>query len=616
MTSASFLKLSRIFRSLDNETKLAILALLAEEGAKSVTDISKSLHINFSTAHKYLEDLESSGLVKSKQETKNRLKRMFTVQDFSIRLSPRDIGAADTQVEPQSNLKVVTERGTAEIFNERKFISEYLEQGLPQSIVNAGIKYIRRFSYDGITILELRHHFKEYLKNNINLLKQSVFNLEERTIHKRTFRNILNLLHPDALDKHMNGDIFISNLRYPILRDYVLDIRGLAIHGLNGKRAKNLFGLLDQVLEFIKISSKELTPIYSLTDFNYYIAPYVQGLTEMEITKCLTDFFDKLKEIKQTIYVELDCGVPKYLKDVPLNFLTQNGTGKVKNKANYVSFIETADRLKTRTLEIISENDFTEVVPILKIWDAKYTPKDMSHLRNFYFANMSIYDDENISFIGRLNRFDSSWKSWLGTMRVGEIQNLTLNLPRIALNSKTVEEFMRNLTRLMNDAIEYHLNMAEMTAADFLRHHKTTLDSAEVIKWDYVRLLESLYSISIVGLNETVQILSNKTLETNPKLGERILHHCNSIINGRDLPVRIALKEEMSPIIAMRFYYLDKDKHKGELKKYSIGIGSRDLKVSSLLQKHLPAGHCMTIGKNNFDFKMAINSGVSLFRVI
>ncbi len=76
-------------QALDNDVKLKIIALLVEEGSKSITDISKELEINFSTAHKYLEQLEEAGLVTSKQVSENRLKRLFYVKDFGERSMPK-----------------------------------------------------------------------------------------------------------------------------------------------------------------------------------------------------------------------------------------------------------------------------------------------------------------------------------------------------------------------------------------------------------------------------------------------------------------------------------------------------------------------------------------------
>ena len=69
-------------KALDNEVKINILKFLAEEGEKSITDISKSLDINFSTAHKYLEQLERAKFVHSSTVSKTRLKRLFKINNF------------------------------------------------------------------------------------------------------------------------------------------------------------------------------------------------------------------------------------------------------------------------------------------------------------------------------------------------------------------------------------------------------------------------------------------------------------------------------------------------------------------------------------------------------
>lgn len=612
-----FKRLSRIFRSLDNETKLSILSLLSEEGAKSVTDISKALKINFSTAHKYLEDLESAGLVRSKQETHNRLKRMFSIQDFSVKLSPREINSDDSWESKAKGFKIVTEKGVIRNFDEIKFIKPYLEQGLPQSIVKGGINFLRRHVYDGITLVELKFLFKDYLLNNIELINKTLGTLEEQDIHTRTFSSILNLLHPKALKMHMKGDIFISNLRYPKLRNCVLDLRGLYLHGFNNKVAKDLPTFLKQTIGLMEASRDDILPTYCLSNFNYYIAPLTSQTSSLNVRNALREFFSELKEKGYNIFLEIDLGdVPKFLGKQPaiyiLSVLGQNGVAN--KKADYATFAGAAKQVADILVEVLAEDSPNNIIPIFKNfnWDGK--SPDITQLNNYYLTNMGD-GKENASFVGRLNRFDSFWTGWLGTSRVGEMQNITLNLPRLTKGVTSINQFMKNLEELVNAAIEYQLNMAELAVADFTRNHDLSTPSIQRVKWDYVRLVNCLYSLSIVGLNETVMLLSGKTLKENPKLGELILKQCNEIIKKKNSNIRIELKEETNPLIADRFYYLDSLQSQLKVKNYSIGIGCKDWSVSALLQQYLHGGHCTTVRKQEFDLQKALNSNVSLFRV-
>ena len=616
--SQDFDNLAKKFGALNNTTKLSILSLLSEEGTKSVTDVSKSLNINFSTAHKYLEHLEDAGLVKSKQETQSRLKRMFTIQDFSISLTPKNI-TAPQKVQKRGTFKIVTERGTTEIFDENKFIKKYLERGLPQSVVEAGCKYIRRHAYNGITSLELRHLFRIFLKQNIDLINQTMFSLDKEGVHSRTFRNILKLLHPTALDQHMKGDIFISNLRYPILRNCIIDVRGVALHGVDGHLAKNLGELLKQILNLIDKAESDVNSIYTLGNFNYFIAPLASKGNPIDVMNSLTDFIDNLQSKKCSVYIELDLGnTPKFLRTVPADYyMTPYMDNTSSKKMGYLQFFNTAEKIAKIVTEILDRGSGAHnVIPIFKIWNPKNVDIDFTNLKHFYMANMLAHgEQDNISFAGRLNRFDGVWKGWFGTNRVGEMQNITLNLPRLAKSSTSVESFFKKLDKLVNDVVEYQLNMSEMAVANFVRNHDISIESVRRMKWSYIRTNDSLYSISLIGLNEAVYMLSGKSLLNNPDLGEEILVRCKNSIEQKKPRIRISLKEEVNPLIADRFYYLDSLEGKHKVKSYSAGVGCKDLKVASIMDKHLSGGHCITIPKRKFNLKSLLNSNILLFRV-
>jgi len=55
-----------------------------------------------------------------------------------------------------------------------------------------------------------------------------------------------------------------------------------------------------------------------------------------------------------------------------------------------------------------------------------------------YFVNQMLpWQHSNVFYNSDLSRIDSEWKDWeSGTMRVGSLDNITLNLPRIAYDGK------------------------------------------------------------------------------------------------------------------------------------------------------------------------------------
>ena len=222
---------------LDNEVKLKILALLVDQGAKSITDISKDLGINFSTAHKYLEQLEAANLVTSKEVSENRLKRMFVINDFNIELSPKSISeilSAKKTKETKKTFNVINEKGEVVDFDEKLFSQKYLKRGLPHGTISSALNSVLDQAYNNMTLLELRKLFRQALEKKVENIASTLKQIDELENHKRTYAHLLQMTHPEALDMHANGDIFIKNLREPKLLNFMHDLRGITINGVNG----------------------------------------------------------------------------------------------------------------------------------------------------------------------------------------------------------------------------------------------------------------------------------------------------------------------------------------------------------------------------------------------
>src|SRR3990172_10555043 len=116
--------IAKKIQALANPVKLNILSSLVESGSLSITDIAKKLNINFSTAHKYLEQLQAASLVTSKQISDNRLKRMFFVKDFNIELSPKSLFQKSSEANNEhkhNSFQILSENGELIEFNEDKF---------------------------------------------------------------------------------------------------------------------------------------------------------------------------------------------------------------------------------------------------------------------------------------------------------------------------------------------------------------------------------------------------------------------------------------------------------------------------------------------------------------
>ena len=85
-------ELGKFFSSLDNPVKLRIIDLISREGSQSLTDVRNKLKVSFSTAFKYLNQMQDSGVLKSRREVKGgREKILYSLSEFDLNLSSKGI---------------------------------------------------------------------------------------------------------------------------------------------------------------------------------------------------------------------------------------------------------------------------------------------------------------------------------------------------------------------------------------------------------------------------------------------------------------------------------------------------------------------------------------------
>ncbi len=598
-------------KALDNKTKLEILMLLIKEGSKSITDISKELRINFSTAHKYLEQLENADIVKSKQVVKDRVKRVFFVKDFSIDLSPRSINDFNqSKPKQETGFNIITESGKLEFFDTKKFSKTYVEKGIPSDIIEDGLEYIDKRAYDGITILELKELFSDFIANRITILKDAVRTISEGLIQEKTYSKILLLYHNNYLESHMNGDLFITNLSKPKLLNFMHDLRGISIHGINGSTAKNISEYLNQVEQVINSTSKISYSTQAFDSFNYFVAPIASKNTTQDIKKALNTFIKNLEKTNTTFYIGLDLGIPKFFNEItPIyeeEYIKEKGTVK-----KYEDYQIDSIALTKLFLDILNKEKPQNITPVFKVWDKKFDSSILPS-KNYFIANMlPDWQTKNASYVGNLNRFDYLWKRWMRTVRVGEVQNIVLNLPRLTAKAKNEKNFFELLDKKLDYILDCHFDIAEFAIGSFMRKNETNFESIQNRKWSYAQIDDSTYSISILGLNECIKILTDNKMQEDIGFAEKILKFCNNKIKTfSDAAIRIVLKEEQNPLIARRFYTIDSDK-KINVKSYTSGILCDDMAASASLHKYLNGGHCIYSKKLNLKELFKTNFGLA-----
>ncbi len=577
-------------KALDNGVKLKILALLIEEGAKSITDISKELNINFSTAHKYLEQLEAAELVASKQVSENRLKRLFTIRDFDIKLSPKGLSElvnGKAAEEAKSSLRVINEKGELVDFSEKIFSQKYLKRGMPRSTIVSTIGTILSSAYDGITLLELRRMFKDALEKKVASINEVFKQVDASDRHKRTFAHLLGLVHPEALDMHARGDIFIRNLREPKLLNFVHDIRGIAVHGVAGKKPETLQDLFKQVLFAVNFSSSFTSGSQALDSINYFIAPLIKDYNETEFRQRFAEFLSEINNSKIKLFIGIDFGVPDFIHTLPVGYLTEKASN------TYIAYKDLAEKLAKVIFSMITNSKHENINVVVKVWDKKYLDL-LDFTSGTHIANMTVgWQKPNTSYADCVAHLNSGWRRWVGTNRAGEMQEIVVNLLKIALLSRSQKDFFANVEKTISLCCDFIENMAELATGEFLRKHKTQLPSTQTTQWSYVITEHAAYSISLTGVSTAIDLLKKKGVGVSDK---KIFEACDAFLQKHvKAPIRILLKEGSDSIITNRFAHIDASTYPN-IPKYYTGAGLT-LKNASL-QSYFWGGSCIKISKS------------------
>jgi DNA-binding transcriptional ArsR family regulator len=622
--------LAKKISALDNPVKLNILSLLVESGSLSITDVAKKLDLNFSTAHKYLEQLEAAGLVTSKEISDVRLKRQFTVKNFDITLSPEAISKGYFKKAAEGKDFIILDaRSKPVAFKQKNFIERFVDAGVPLNLIQEGLEDIKSKIYNEVSLIELENAFIEYLKSRGKKIDEALKVCETEGIFSEdAFAHLIKKRNETQLiNEAIEGEIHIENLGKAKLMNFSHDLHVLEILGLNSP-PKNIDDFLNQLIDVIKDCQEIVLGKHVFDTFNYFLAPFVSKLSDAELTKILENFFKKMDSMGIKLYVGVDVGTPRffsYVKTVSPTLLpeekekldTIQPPGITAVTIPYTDFSKDAQRITKALVTIFKKNKFKQVFLVIKFWSgwAKSNFSDEDLDEGFLIANMiPAWQDANAIYMNSL-RIDSKWKHWYRSVRVGEVQNIVINLPRLALKSKTKEEFLKLLAEKLVASNKLLLLSAEAILGR-INNLAPPITRKRPKRGQYVHLDDSIFSISICGLDEAIQILSGKKLADNPKLGAEILDYCTAFAKEKsEMLLRTVIKENRNDAIARRFYHLDSKKFKLPVKSYATGMTADATDETLDLQQKLPGGHCAFMPKSKIKLKTLLKKNWGLIKI-
>ena len=576
----------RVLKAISAPIRIQTLNLMLEHGPMSYTEIMNSLKLDATRdAGRFayhLKSLLKADLIEPDVETKKyRLtdlgRRIIEITDeiedktykrrkMLVRTSHLSIEEFDRNKITQSliteaNVPTDLAQKIARETEKRlqKFKTKYLTAPLIREIVNTILleKHYEDYRHK-LTRLGLPVHEVTRLigapKPNVEAVHKAAGNavMEEYTL--------LNILPRNISDAHLSGSLHLHNLGTWTLKPN--EITHSLPYFFRTQKPKTLEAALSITTNVIRNTAIETTGQQNLDNFNVHLAPYTRDMA-----------IDKIKELLRLFVKNLNQTTPTPTT-ISLELLAEKGT----------SCTDEDQQLALLLFEALAEENTTHPLRnpkiIVKTRQENLNTSKMESLLYeahklaaasilIYFANLCPGSQKNATYTASGLRLSDEWhQDWeLDTQRTGNLDVVTINLPRISFDAKGDEDNFRELLDdqlgMANQSLEIKYktikNRVEQNLLPYLMQ-KTNGDQ-------YFRLENTTRTMVLLGINEAVQTLMGKeAAEDYGKafvLTERILKHINAYTKKHTKKPQTRLTTAIIPnrTAAKRLARLDVEKY-------------------------------------------------------
>ncbi len=419
-----------------------------------------------------------------------------------------------------------------ELFNQKQFKAAkayiiYRKQ-------HEGIRNIKEL-FSNIDIVD------NYINNNDWRIKESAnstYSLQGMNQHISTIISSqywLNKIYPSEISNaHKQGKLHIHDLGFVSVYCVGWDLYELIITGFKGvpgkvesKPANHFRTLLGQIVNFFYTMQGEAAGAQAFSNFDTYLAPFIRhdNLSYDEVKQALQEFLFNMNIPTRVGFqtpftnITFDLNVPNNLKDIPVII------GGKPQDTTYGSYQHEMDIFNKAFAEVMTEGDangriFSFPIPTYNItedfdWESKnrepiweMTAKyGIPYFSNFINSDMS--PDDVRSMCCRLRIDTSELKSRGGGLfganpLTGSVGVVTLNLPRVAYESRSEEELFQRLAKLMElakDSLEIKRKAIEKLTENGLypysKFYLRNLKKKNGAYWD-----NHFSTIGLIGMNE------------------------------------------------------------------------------------------------------------------
>ncbi|MCE5296856.1 MAG: anaerobic ribonucleoside-triphosphate reductase [Methanomassiliicoccales archaeon] len=503
--------------------------------------------------------------------------RETTISDDAAAIVAREVEKMITELE----IEVITAPLIRELTNAK--------------LVEYGLSKIRRqHTRLGVPLYDARQIIMSPNKENANVPhgpEATNLTLAERI--KKEFA-LLEVFSQDMADAHMRGDIHLHDLGM-IDRPYCSgqSIEYVKKFGLNlpnaisiAKPAKHPEVLIEQVVKFSAALQGNFAGAIGWDAFNLFLAPYLVNVDDermKQLAQILIFEFAQQAVARggQSIFSDLNLywECPKHFENVPAIGPKGEFTGQ-----NYKDYVPEAQRFINALFDVYMEGDalgrpFFFPKPNVHMTEKFFKTEGheeflekisrvASEKGNTYFVfdrgeTAKISECCRLTFKLDQSDLDDAKTPW--KMRYSAMQNVTINLPRIAYEAhQNDDELFRLLREKIDLVARSHMQKREFIGKllDMGKHGPLALLTMDVDGEPYYRFKKASFLIGMVGLNELVQYHTGEQIHESKdamKFGLKVIATMKKDAEeiGEKYGIKMPLEQTPAESTAYRFAKLD-----------------------------------------------------------
>jgi len=407
---------------------------------------------------------------------------------------------------------------------------------------------------------------------------------------------LLHVFTQDIADAHMVGDIHLHDLGFidrpycsgqsvEYVKKFGLDLpNALSI----AKPAKHAEVLLAQMVKFSAALQGVFAGAIGWDAVNLFFAPFLVDKSDKEIYQLAQMMIYEYSQQAvarggQAIFSDINLywEVPKHFEKVPAIGPGGQYTGKV-----YADYIKEAQKFAWALFDVYREGDgsgrpFFFPKPLVhmteKFFQTEGHEKFLRHIAevstemgNTYYVfdrgeTAKISECCRLSFKLEQSDLDDAREPW--RMRYSALQNVTVNLPRLAYKANgSTDELLKLLDKNLELSAQAHIQKKKFIEELLAKGQRGPLSMLTMKRDDqpYLRMFRVSYLVGILGLNELIQFHTGEELHASPaalKLGLKIISHmklkCEEM--SKHYGMHFVLEQTPAESTAYRFAKLDRE---------------------------------------------------------